>query len=664
MPDTLLLTKLYIPPPRPNLVLRPRLVEHLNKGLSSGHKLTLISAPAGFGKTTLVSEWVAYIRDYQTKLAHGSSVAWLSLDDADNDPAHFITYLVAAIQTVKKGFGKSVLAMLLSPVSLNIEATLTILLNEISAFPEHFVLILDDYHSIDSKPVDQSLEFLVEHQPTRMHLVICTREDPQLPLARYRARGQLTELRAADLRFTPGEAAEFLNQVAELDLSEDAVVALETRTEGWIAGLQLAAISMQGLKDTEGFIQSFTGSHRFVMDYLIEEVLQQQTERLQQFLLHTSILERMCGPLCDAVLLDLSVSGQTTLEYLDRANLFIVPLDNERRWYRYHHLFGDLLRKRLNQELTAERISNLHIQASKWYENDGLILDAFKHAAAAKDIERAERLMELKEMPLHLPGVPTIILNWLESLPTSVLNSKPSLWWKQASMMLSNEQVNGVEEKLEATEAALALRNVPDAEMDEVTRNLVGQIAVARAMLAQTQYQIEPTLIQARRALEYLHPNNVAYRSIATQEIGFSHYIQGDLDAAEQAYNTALSLANLAGNYDGILLATTRLGQISEFRNKLYQAEEVYQRSLQLTGADATPFVTVAYVGLARIYLEWNDLESAEKYGEQGFRLAKLSDQVIDRLILSELFLCYLHLARGDLTGAAHWLSQAEQNVQ
>ena len=244
------------------------------------------------------------------------------------------------------------------------------------------------------KPVDQSLDFLVEHQPPQMHLVITTREDPQLPLARYRARGQLTELRAADLRFTPGEAAELLNQVTGLGLSVEDIAALETRTEGWIAGLQLAAISMQGHKDAAGFIQSFTGSHRFVMDYLLEEVLQQQSESIQTFLLHTSMLDRMCGPLCDAILLDPSVSGQATLEYLERSNLFIVPLDNERRWYRYHHLFGDLLRKRMEQKLTPEEIAHLHIHASEWYENNGMILEAFKHAAAANDIERAERLME------------------------------------------------------------------------------------------------------------------------------------------------------------------------------------------------------------------------------------------------------------------------------
>ena len=381
MSAPILATKLYIPPPRTKVVLRPRLIEQLNEGLAAGRKLTLISAPAGFGKTTLVSEWIA---------SCGRPVAWLSLDEGDNDPARFISYLVKALQTIQAGIGEGLLAALQSPQPLQIETILTTLLNEISTIPEHFLLVLDDYHSIDSQPVDQSLAFLIEHQPPQMHLVIATREDPPLPLARLRARGQCTELRAADLRFTPAEAAEFLNRVMGLDLSDEDVAALEARTEGWIAGLQLAAISMRGHKDAAGFIQSFTGSHRFVMDYLLEEVLHQQSESIQAFLLRTSILDRMCGPLCDAVLLDPSIPGQATLEYLERANLFIVPQDNERRWYRYHHLFGDLLRKRLGQSLTPGGIAELQLHASEWYENNDLMLEAFRHAAAANDIERAD----------------------------------------------------------------------------------------------------------------------------------------------------------------------------------------------------------------------------------------------------------------------------------
>jgi LuxR family maltose regulon positive regulatory protein len=334
MPTPILATKLYIPPLRPNVVIRPRLLERLNEGLH--RKLTLISAPAGFGKTTLVSEWVEGIE---------RPAAWLSLDEGDNDPARFLTYLVAALQTIAATIGEGVSGVLHSPQPPPTEAILTALLNDIATISDHFVLVLDDYHVLDAKPIDHALTFLLEHLPPQMHLVIATREDPQLPLARLRARGQLTELRATDLRFTLSEAAGFLNQGMGLNLSAEDIAALETRTEGWIVGLQLAAISMQGHQDSTSFIKSFTGSHHFVLDYLVEEVLQQQPESIQTFLLRTSILDRLCGSLCDAVLLNPSVSGQETLEYIEHANLFLVPLDNERRWYRYHHLFADLLRQ-------------------------------------------------------------------------------------------------------------------------------------------------------------------------------------------------------------------------------------------------------------------------------------------------------------------------------
>src|SRR3972149_1121853 len=344
MSTAILATKLYAPPPRPKIVLRPHLIEKLNEGLrqSGGfaRKLTLISAPAGFGKTTLISDWVASFQGLEPKVG----VAWLSLDEGYKDLTRFLAYLVAALQTVAPNIGASVLGVLQPPQPPPAESILTALVNEITALPDYFVLVIDDYHMLDAGPgegsasVDEALTFLLEHQPPQMHLVITTREDPQFPLARLRARGQLTELRAADLRFTPAEAAEFLNQMMGLNLSAEDVAALDKRTEGWMAGLQLAAISMQGHKDAASFVKSFTGSHHFVMDYLVEEVLQQQSETVQTFLLRTSILDRMCSSLCDAVLLDSSASGQKTLEYIEQANLFIVPLDNERRWYRYHHL--------------------------------------------------------------------------------------------------------------------------------------------------------------------------------------------------------------------------------------------------------------------------------------------------------------------------------------
>jgi len=472
MPETLLRTKLYIPPLRPNLVPRLRLINQFNQGLQFRHKLTLISAPAGFGKTTLVSECV-------TDCTHPT--AWLSLDEGDNDAARFVAYLVAALQTIEVNIGKGVLTVLRSPQPPPIESLLTTLLNEISSIPNDFILVLDDYHVINAQSVDNALAFLLKHLPPQMHLVIATREDLNLPLAGMRGRDQLTELRATDLRFTPAEATEFLNRAMGLDLSTEDIAALDMRTEGWITGLQLAAISMQGRKDVSSFIQSFTGSHRFVLDYLIEEVLEQQSESIQTFLLQTAVLGQLTGSLCDAVT-DQN-NGQETLEMLERANLFIIPLDNARRWYHYHHLFADLLRLRLNQKTASStievglNINELHRRASIWYEENNLEVEAFHHAAAANDVERAERLIEGDGLPLSFRGVVTPALNWLASLPTTILDARPSLWVTYAMTLLTTGQMTRVEEKLQAAEEVLQ-----GIELDEKSRDLIGRIADIRVL--------------------------------------------------------------------------------------------------------------------------------------------------------------------------------------
>ncbi len=654
MSTPILATKLYIPPLQTKVVLRPRLIERLNEGLQ--RKLTLISAPAGFGKTMLVSEWIAGCQ---------RAAAWLSLDEGDNDPTRFLAYLVAALQTAAANIGEGVLRVLHSPQPPSAESILTALLNEITTVPDNFVLVLDDYHVIDAKPVDKALTFLLEHLPPHMHLVITTREDPHLPLARLRVQGQLIELRATDLRFTLSETAEFLNRVMGLNLSAEDITALETRTEGWIAGLQLAAISMQGHQDATGFIKSFTGSHHFVLDYLLKEVLQQQSESVQTFLLRTSILDRLCGPLCDAVLLNPSASGQKTLEYLEQANLFIVPLDNERRWYRYHRLFADLLRQRLHQSAASSTgdegkgVAEFHIRASQWYEANGLEMEAFHHAAAAHDIERAVRLIEGKRMPLHFRGVVTPILNWLASLPKAVLDARPSLWAMYASLLLVNGQTTGVEEKLQAAEAALQ-----GAEADDKTRNLIGQIAAARATLALTRYQAETMLAQSRRALEYLHPNNLSFRTTANWTLGYAYLLQGDRAAARRALTEAISLSQASGDIFTTILATIGLGQVQEAENQLYLAAETYRRGLQLFGDQPLPTACEAHLGLARIYYEWNDLDAAERHGEQSLQLARQYDSVIDRFVICEVFLARLKLARGDVAGAAAILAQASQSAR
>lgn len=619
-------------------------------------KLTLVSAPAGFGKTTLVSVWVA---------GCGRQVAWLSLEEGDSDPARFLTYLIAALQTIAPGIGEGVLGALQAPQPPSIEAVLTALLNEITSFPDDFVLVLDDYHVVDARPVDDAFTYLLEHLPPQMHLVIATREDPQLPLARLRARDQLTELRAADLRFTPSEAAGFLNEVMGLDLSGEEISALESRTEGWIAGLQLAALSMQGHKDTTGFIQSFTGSHRFVMDYLVEEVLQQQSESVQAFLLRTSILDRLCGPLCDSVLLDTPGSGQETLEYLERANLFIMPLDNERRWYRYHHLFADLLRQRLHQGSISstgdERygVDELHKRASQWYEDNGLKVEAFHHAVAANDIERTARLVQSKGIPLHFRGVVTAIVGWLESLPAEVLNARPQLWWTYASMLLVSGQSTGVEEKLQAAEDALQ-----GTEPDDKTRSIVGQIAAARATLALTRYDVEPMLTQSRRALEYLGPNQLSLRANANWTLGFAYILQGDRAAARRALTEAISLSQASGDTFTTILATIGLGEVQETENELYLAAETYRGVLQMAGDQPLQIIGEAHLGLARVLYEWNDLDTAEQHARESLHLARQYDSVIDRFVVGEVFLARLKLAQGDVAGAAAILAQAGQSAR
>ena len=438
MPAPVLATKLYIPPPRPNAVPRPRLIARLNDGLRAGRKLALISAPAGFGKTTLVSEWInqkaeggrtlaparsAGMKDEASAAAvhpsslisHPFKVAWLSLDEGDSDLARFLVYFVAAVQTIAPQFGEGVVAALHASQAQPTDALLTTLLNELAAIPDRFLLVLDDYHTLDCKPIDEALTFLLDHLPPHVQLVITTREDPQLPLARFRARGQLTELRAADLRFTAPEAADFLNHAMGLNFSPDNIAALETRTEGWIAGLQLAALSMQGRSDAAGFIGSFTGTHHFVLDYLLAEVLHQQSADIQSFLLRTSILDRLCSPLCEAVLLTPAGSGQATLEYLDRANLFVVPLDNERQWYRYHRLFADLLRQRLPQAVSD--VAEHHIRASQWYAANGYLAEAFQQACAAKDFERAANVAEQAWPSMEDTFQTTAWLGWIKQLP-------------------------------------------------------------------------------------------------------------------------------------------------------------------------------------------------------------------------------------------------------
>jgi LuxR family transcriptional regulator, maltose regulon positive regulatory protein len=651
MPESILATKLYVPSPQPQVVSRPRLLARLDEGLH--RKLTIVSAPAGFGKTTLVGQWVA---------SCARPVAWVSLDAGDSDPTRFLTYLVAALQTIAEHVGQQLLGVLQSPQPPPIAATLTALLNDIATVPDPFIVVLDDYHALDASAVDNTLAFLLDHLPPRMHLVITTREDPHLPLARLRARGQLTELRASDLQFTFSEATEFLNQAVGLALSTDDIAALETRTEGWIAGLQLAAISMRERDDASSFITSFTGSHRFVLDYLVEEVLHQQPERVQEFLLRTSVLERLCGPLCDAVLLTPATTGQDTLEYLERANLFIVPLDDERRWYRYHHLFAELLRQRLH-ESAADDVTDLHARASVWFEEQGLEFEALHHAAAANDLERAERLIEARGMPLYVRGGAVPVLNWLESLPETALDARPSLLVMFASVLSVVGRLTRVEAKLVAAETAIRAL-APDDELDQ-PRELVGRIADMRAMMALMtgdMSQMETIIAQSRRALEYLPTTSLRLRAATIWRLGLAHQRLGHRAPARSAFAESMVASEMSGYLHMNIMATTCLGWMEEFDLQLHQATETFRRVLQLVGDPPWGVACEAYVGLARIAYEWNDLDTAWQHGQQSVRLAHQVDA--SSFVSSEVFLARLQLAQGDVTGAIAALAETERVVR
>jgi len=622
MLEPLLLTKIYVPAPRPKIVLRRRLMERLNASIHCTPGVTLISAPAGFGKTTLVSEWAS---DCQIPLT------WLSLDEGDDDPYRFLTYLVAALQTLSSqtsgiNIGAEALAVLQSPQPPPVELILTTLLNDITAIPDNFVLILDDYHLIDSRPVDEALTFLIEHSPSQMHLVITTREDPALPLARLRARGRLVELRAAELRFTREEAAEFLNQVMGLNLTAEDIAALETRTEGWIAGLQLAALSMQGHQDTAHFIQAFTGSHHFVLDYLIEEVLQQQPEHIQTFLLCTALLNRLCGPLCDA-LLGKQETGQATLEYLERANLFIFPLDNERHWYRYHHLFGDILRQRLGQKLSPGEIAEYHLRASQWYERNGNKAEAFFHVFAAGDDGRAAELAELAWKEMDDTFQSAAWLGWVKKLPESEVRTRPVLCVQMAMAFMDAGEPEASESRLQDAERCLHGSPGGWVVVDKSQlESLPAMIAMTRAYNAQVQGDLAATAQYSKLALQLTPENDLFRRSQATIMLEVTYWARGDLEAARAGMGNWMTSMKKAGNYVFVVASAFALADIQIEQGHLREAITTYQQALRLAveHPEARQITAHHYLGLAMLYHEMGKdalrdehLQKARGLGEQ-----------------------------------------------
>jgi LuxR family maltose regulon positive regulatory protein len=685
----LLITKLYIPRASPNLVPRPRLVERMNEGMQ--RKLTLVSAPAGFGKTTLIAEWLkgrmpaprsqgglagrpgetgdsrlegneysqSAISNYESP-----KVGWVSLDEGDNDPARFWTYFIAALETLHAGIGEGALDFLQSSSRPPIETVLTTLMNTVATLPDDFALVLDDYHVIESQSIHGAITFLLDHLPPQMHLVIACRSDPPLPLARLRGRGQLVELRAADLRFTPDEAATFLNQVMGLNLTAQHIAALEARTEGWIAGLQLAALSMQGREDISRFIAAFTGSQHYILDYLMEEVLQRQTESIQAFLLQTSILERMTGPLCDAVL---GTNGSTSqpvadsstrsladsravLDFLEHANLFVVPLDERRKWYRYHRLFADFLRARLHQAW-PDRVPKLHHRASAWYEHNGHMTEAIDHALSAEDFERAAHLIEQAAEPILMRSEVATFLCWVEALPGEVVRARPRLYVYYAGLQLMGSR------PLEAAETSLR-----EAMQADTADAVSGEVAVFQALIAAYQGKTRQSAESAQRALELLPEDSLFLRSLVAGILGINYLYGGDIAAATHALDEAVRISQQAGNLMNTVLALCHLAEISMIQGRLQESKAIYDHALELAvdrQGRAQPIAGIAHIGLGNLFREWGDLESAARHFTQGIELAQKWGEA--GVITGYSGLARVKQAQGDVNGACAMIQMAQQ---
>jgi LuxR family maltose regulon positive regulatory protein len=658
------------------VVSRLRLIEQLNGGLH--RKLTLISAPAGFGKTTLVSEWVAFI-DRQ--------VAWLSLEEGESEPARFLTYLVAAMQTIAPTIGAGVMGALQSSQPSPTEPMLTALLNEIITIPDQFILVLDDYHVIDAKAVDQALTYLVEHLPPQMHLVIATREDPQLPLARLRARGQLTELRVADLRFTPSEAAAFLTQVMGLSLSAEDIARLADRTEGWIAGLQLAALSMQDHQDVAGFIRAFAGDHRYIVDYLVEEVLERQPEPVRSFLLQTSILDRLNGPLCDAV--TSQQGGSARLLDLERGNFFVVALDDRRHWFRYHHLFGDVLSAHLKAE-QPDQLATLHRRASQWFEQHGSVADAIRHALSACDFERAADLVELAVPAMRQNRQEAAVLGWLKALPDELIRFRPVLSAAYAWALLVSGELEGVEARLSDAERWLDTTadmrgqpEIPSAETwpesfnsaqdrlgrrmvvvdEEEFRLLPGSIAIYRAARAQALGEVANTMTYARRVLDLVPEDDHLRRGSAAGFLGLAYWTSGDLEAAYRSYAECMARVQKAGHRSDAIGCAIALADIRMAQGRLREAMRTYERGLQLATEQGAPVLRGAadmYVGMSELHREQNDLPAAMQHLLRSKELGEHTGLPQNRYRW-RVAMARIREAEGDLDGALDLLQEAER---
>lgn len=644
----LLSAKFYFPPHRPELIRRRHLFESLDAGLAG--KVTLVSAPAGFGKTTLVSEWIQHCCHH---------TAWLSLDKNDNDLSRFLIYLIAALQHIDPELGLEVRAALGDSPSPNYELLLTRLVAEIERLPEKSILVLDDYHLIDAKPVHDALLFLIEYLPATAHLVVCGRADPPLPVSRLRVRGELNEVRTPQLRFTKEEVATYLNQLMGFDLSSEGIAALEERTEGWIASLKLAALSMQGRDDWPEFIARFSGSNRYVIDYLVDEVMARQPEEVQIFLRRTSILERFCASLCQAVVGESQV--QELLAYLDRSNLFLIPLDDRREWYRYHHLFADFLQQRLHLS-EPDSLPELHRRAGRWYEDQGLFDEAIQHALAAGDLEGATRLVDRIAAELVVRREANKLLKLVRQLPSDLLQGYPLLctWYAWALLFMG---------LLEMVEPVLTLVETHPGQTPWLANP--GYLTTVRAYLANYRGDLPASIALCERALEELSQavpdrTTLIFQGSAVICLGLNQRELGHLDQARQLFTEAARLNQEAGNYYAALASFEQLGKLAVIRGQLDQALDYYRRGLNLAdkwmeAGDVPQGSLIAaaglQLGLGTVLYQLNDLTGAEEHLRRSTDLLELGE--LWGRTQAYTMLSYLHQVRGDFEVAAEYFRKA-----
>jgi LuxR family maltose regulon positive regulatory protein len=651
--DVLVATKFHVP--RAGFVPRPRLLARLAEGVGRG--LTVVSTPAGFGKTTMLGDWARRSR---------GRAAWLSLDAGDNDPARFWRYIAAALARARPGVDSPVAALLRGPHQPSLEAVATAVINELSSLPGagEVVLVLDDYHLVEAPPVHQSVAFLLDRLPPGLHLVLSTRADPPLPLARLRARGQLAELRAADLRFTLVETAAFLREATGLDLPAGLVAALQDRTEGWAAGVQLAALSLRGQADPAGFIATFAGSHRYVLDYLTGEVLAGQPEHVLRFLLETSVLERLCGPLCDAV--TGRPGSQDMLEELDRANLFMVPLDEVRHWWRYHHLFADLLRARLEREWPAA-LQGLHHAAAAWHEKHGFADDAVRHAIAAGETGWAARLVERHVETLLRRSEGATLERWLSSLPAESVRARPRLFLAQAIAAVVSGRLEAVEPLVADAERAFAATGDEPHEPTvgralSVLANVPASIAFLRADVARQRGDAARALDFDAQALAHLGEDDWLLRSQVAWNLATVHWMRGELGEAERALAKLVAERVAAGEGYLAMRICYDHSEVQLAQGRLGAARRSYQRALEIAseaGQQAPP-AGMALVGLAEVLYERNELAAAYEHATQGVALCRQL-AFAQPLARGLAMLARIRQAQGDTAGALEAIGQAER---